>query len=510
MTTTITDKKTAYYTGGNDYYINGGILNINAASGLVGSDGGTSSTATIGSANGEIDINIGSSVLANLSGNQTYSLYLQNTPSKNFLFNFNISGSSTKIEAAYTSSSNTTVLAARVYGGLYNPFSGYGSSITVYIYMPGNPYGYTPDQSYTLGKTTSALLGSTTTATVCYLPGTIIETPQGPVAIEDLSEGSEVYVFENGARHTDTVRWAGHKTVNANTTEEQAIRIKANALSEGVPFKDLLVTPEHCLFLNGRFVPARLLVNNRSIVIDEQKSFEIYHIETNKHSVIMADGALAESYLDTGNRHSFKTDNKVVVGGFDAPKTWENDAAAALEVSREFVEPLHAELAARAETLGFALEKAAPEFTEDAALALVTADGVALPLLRRTAQHAVFQVPSSVDRVYLTSRTVSPRDLIGPFVDDRRELGVMVSDITLFDGASTQKVTSHLTQDDVHGWEHRDEEGRRWTKGCAEITLDKRTTNTMGVLSIEIIAGGPYRANSTNETLDYLAKQAVA
>nr|WP_294914153.1 Hint domain-containing protein [uncultured Neokomagataea sp.] len=500
MTTTVTDKNTVNYTDDSQFVINGGILNINPANFLIAGTNTTTATATVGSANGEVDVNIGSNIFNLLSGNQTYYLNLTNTPTSNFLINFNISGTSSSIQSIYTN--GYTTLTARVYGGIYNVLTGsYTSSVTVSIKIPGNPYGYTANKTNTLG---------TTTASVCYLPGTMIETPTGTVAVEDLSEGNEIYVFENGTRHTDTVRWAGHKTVHADTTEEQAIRIKANALSEGVPFKDLLVTPEHCLFMNDRFVPARLLVNNRSIVIDEQKTFEIYHIETNKHSVIMADGALAESYLDTGNRRSFKTDNKVVVGGFDAPKTWENDAAAALEVSREFVEPLHAELAARAEALGFALEQTASEFTEDAALALVTADGVTLPLLRRTAQHAVFQVPSNVDRVYLTSRTVSPRDLIGPFVDDRRELGVMVNDITLFDGASTQKVTSHQTQEAVHGWEQPEQTGQRWTKGCAEILLGQRKANTTGVLSIEIVAGGPYRADSTNETLDYLAKQAVA
>ncbi|GBR44529.1 Hint domain-containing protein [Neokomagataea thailandica] len=500
MVTTVTDKKTVNYSDDTAFVINGGILNIDPGSFLIGNNGTTTSDATIGSANGEVDVNISSSIFNLLGGNQTYSLNVTNTPSNKFLVNFNISGRSSTIEALYQN--GYTTLAARVYGGTYNPFTNtYSSSVTVLISIPGNPYNYTANQTYTLGATT---------ASVCYLPGTLIDTPKGAVAVESLSEGDEIYVFENGTRHTDTIRWAGHKTINASTTEEHAIRIKANALSEGVPFKDLLVTPEHCLFLNGRFVPARLLVNNRSIVIDEQKSFEIYHIETNKHSVIMADGALAESYLDTGNRHSFKTDNKVVVGGFDTPKTWENDAASALEVRREFVEPLHKELTARAEALGFSLEKNAPELTEDAALALITAEGKTLPLLRRTGQHAVFQVPAGIERVYLTSRTISPRDLIGPYVDDRRALGVMVSNITLFDGASTQKITSHLTQDDMNGWEHRDEESRRWTKGCAEIILNNRTVGANGVLSIEIVSGGPYLASSTNETLDYLTKQAAA
>lgn len=495
-----------YSTSQSSYDINGGILNVNIAS--LGGLGGSGSTTTInpGSSGGEIDFTTGS-LTGTLVSTSSYTFNFSSTPPSNFVLDFKnssiLSATNTYIVVAtYNKSLNKTTITAT--SATKAPLIGtVVGQQTIIVNIPGNPYGYSS------GNTT--LSTGKAYITPCYLPGTLIETPKGRVLVEDLQQGDEVYAYKNDVRSTETIRWVGHSTVHTENLDEKSVRIKAHAIAENVPFKDLLVTPEHCLFFNGAFVPARLLVNGRSIVIDQADTFEIYHVETNEHAVIMADGVLAESYLDTGNRSTFKAKGHVVIGAFnDVAKTWEHDAAAPLTTSRDFIEPIHAELSARAETLGFALENAAPEFTDDAALALVTASGATLPLLRRTGQHAVFQIPAGIDRVYLTSRTVSPRDLIGPFVDDRRELGVMVSDITLFDGPETQKVTSHLTQEDAHGWEHRDEEGRRWTKGCAEINLGQRRSDTLGVLSIEIIAGGPYRVDSTNETLAQLAQHAAA
>ncbi|MDT8872858.1 Hint domain-containing protein [Komagataeibacter rhaeticus] len=84
------------------------------------------------------------------------------------------------------------------------------------------------------------------------------------------------------------------------------VRILKDAIADGVPCRDMLVTPEHSLFLGGGFVPVRMLVNGRSIFYDHAiTAYDYHHIETERHSIIMADGVLTESYLDTGNRHIF-------------------------------------------------------------------------------------------------------------------------------------------------------------------------------------------------------------
>jgi hypothetical protein len=68
-----------------------------------------------------------------------------------------------------------------------------------------------------------------------------------------------------------------------------------------------VVSPDHCLFLDGALVPARLLVDGHRIVAETGVA-EVtwFHIELPRHAVILAEGAAAESWLDCGNRAWFE------------------------------------------------------------------------------------------------------------------------------------------------------------------------------------------------------------
>lgn len=156
--------------------------------------------------------------------------------------------------------------------------------------------------------------------------------PSGTKAVEDLSVGDEIIAYVDGVATPRRVIWAGqaHCTVRPGLPDDQAgypVRILKDAIADGVPFKDMLITAEHCLFFDGKFVPARMLVNGRSIFFDKSiTSYDYYHIETEEHSVIMADGMLTESYLDTGNRRSFSQKGKVLSIGGNRNLTWDDAA----------------------------------------------------------------------------------------------------------------------------------------------------------------------------------------
>ncbi|MDE7541187.1 Hint domain-containing protein [Gluconobacter sphaericus] len=334
----------------------------------------------------------------------------------------------------------------------------------------------------------------------CFLTGSMIKTPGGDAAVETLGVGDEVVTFIDGSPQIRHVTWAGkaHCVVRPHLPLDQAgypIRFRKDALSDGVPLRDLLVTSEHCLLLDGRFVPARMLVNGRSIFYDRSiTSYAYHHIETASHSVIMAEGALTESYLDTGNRRAFRQKGAVVAIPTTRNLTWD-DAAAPLCVSRDFVEPLFRQAEARAVAAGVAQEEPPAELTDEADLHLVTDAGAIIRPARQNGGRAIFMIPASAHAVRIVSRASRPCDVIGAFVDDRRYFGVAVGEIMLFESRKSCIVTSHLGEPDLKGWNALSGEDVRWTTGDALLPLDGRDPNSIAVMAVEIRAAGPYALN---------------
>jgi len=59
------------------------------------------------------------------------------------------------------------------------------------------------------------------------------------------------------------------------------------------------VSPNHGICYNNVFACAKNLVNGSTIYQDKTfKSIDYYHIETEQHCILMADGLCAESFLD--------------------------------------------------------------------------------------------------------------------------------------------------------------------------------------------------------------------
>jgi hypothetical protein len=83
------------------------------------------------------------------------------------------------------------------------------------------------------------------------------------------------------------------------------VRVAAGAFGAGLPARDLVVSPDHALWIGGALVPARALAGRRGIQTEAVSKIRYYHIETAMHDVILADGLPAETYLDIGNRAAF-------------------------------------------------------------------------------------------------------------------------------------------------------------------------------------------------------------
>ena len=157
------------------------------------------------------------------------------------------------------------------------------------------------------GSSPIPLLGGAITETIaCFVRGTLIATPTGDMPVEAIEPGILVSLARGGA---SPVRWIGRRRLRPAASRDpasvQPVAVAPGALGDGVPNRELRLSPEHAVFIGGLLVPVGLLVNGRSIVRLDVDAVEYFHVELDGHDVILAEGAPAESYLDTGNRSIF-------------------------------------------------------------------------------------------------------------------------------------------------------------------------------------------------------------
>ncbi len=155
----------------------------------------------------------------------------------------------------------------------------------------------------------------------CYCHGTRILTPGGEVPVEALAIG-DLVVTAAGA--SEPVRWIGRRSYAgrflAGRTHLLPILFRAGSLGDGLPRRDLLVSPAHAMFLDGVLVPAASLVNGTSIVQDHAcDRVDYVHVELAHHDAILAEGAASETFLDDDSRAMFHNYREFAALYPDAP-----------------------------------------------------------------------------------------------------------------------------------------------------------------------------------------------
>ena len=141
----------------------------------------------------------------------------------------------------------------------------------------------------------------------CYCRGTLVRTARGEVPVEELRIGDRLQTHGGPFR---ALRWIGTRSYAGRFAAANPavwpVLIRAGALGEGVPHRDLRVSPLHAMFLRGVLVPAAALVNGVSVVrLPSPARVDYFHLELETHDVILAEGAWSESFVDDNSRGMF-------------------------------------------------------------------------------------------------------------------------------------------------------------------------------------------------------------
>ena len=300
------------------------------------------------------------------------------------------------------------------------------------------------------------------TEVACFAAGTRILTDRGAIPVEHLREGDQVASAFGG---TVPVVWLGHRRVDCRRhprpRDVWPVRVHAGAFGPDLPSRDLLLSPDHAVYVDDVLIPVRYLLNDATIAQTPVDEVTYWHVELAQHDVILAEGLPAESYLDTGNRGAFANAGGAVTMAPDfALRVWQAEACAPLVTEGPALAAARRRLLARAEALGHVS-------TGDAALHVLAAGRPVHPLTGGT--HPRFRLPPGAATLHFVSRSGIPA-LMTPDTDDHRRLGIAIARITL-NGTPIHLADPRL-QAGWHGMETDADGGTlRWTDGDAVLTI---------------------------------------
>ena len=187
--------------------------------------------------------------------------------------------------------------------------SDWGWSRTNVLYNPGDARSGTVE----LLDTNGALLGTMQFSNIdmvvpCFAAGTLISTRRGEVAVEDLRAGDEVLTRDGGFR---PLLWVGRRDLGLADLLARPqlcpVRIAAGALGHGLPERDLTISPQHRMLIEGPraevlfgepevLVAATHLVGQPGAERMAAMAVSYVHLLFDRHEIVRAEGAWSESF----------------------------------------------------------------------------------------------------------------------------------------------------------------------------------------------------------------------
>ena len=252
-------------------------------------------------------------VVGQYDGTPPAGFYDAGLPDNNSNAGFLEDGESTKFDTLYLVDTNTGEYVALAYGdpaqtqALPPGFPGTTSLGTETINSDApNGAPIHRDANGDLVEGTTPDPG--TAGPVCFARGTLISTDTGEQRVEDISIGDWVATLDNGWQQ---VRWVGWQSLTSDTMtllpQFRPIRIRAGALGCGLPSADLVVSPQHRMLVRSLIasrmfgtaevlVPAVRLLDLPGVErVEGAAAVDYFHILLDRHEVLVANGAAAES-----------------------------------------------------------------------------------------------------------------------------------------------------------------------------------------------------------------------
>jgi hypothetical protein len=250
--------------------------------------------------------------------------------------------------------SGPSAFAAAGFGAFTGVAAGQADTGLSLVFTPG-PAGPSTEtvtlDATSVGGAALAPVTLTVTADVmpCFHAGTRIATPDGAVAVETLRVGDLVSTASGGAR---PIVWVGSRRVDCTRHPRpelvHPVRIAAGAFGPRLPKRDLILSPDHAVFAEGVLIPVKRLVNGASVAVEPRASVEYFHVELDRHDVVLAEGLPTESYLDAGDRDRFSGGACVALHPDFSSRVWEADGCAPLRIVGAEVDRVRDALARRA------------------------------------------------------------------------------------------------------------------------------------------------------------------
>ncbi|HQT83659.1 MAG: hypothetical protein B7Z58_10485 [Acidiphilium sp. 37-64-53] len=322
--------------------------------------------------------------------------------------------------------------------------------------------------------------------TVCFLEGTRLLGLYGDIAVEDMEPGDRL-ITDSGAMRP--VKWVGRRTIDATRHPRPEtvwpIRIEAGAIDHGLPDRTLYLSPDHALFIDGCLIPAKILINGRSIVQEPRDRISYFHVELETHDILLAESLPVESYLETGNRNFFENSGAaMVLHPHMAQAQRRAEGCAPFLESGDVVTRIRDRLLDRLSKL---------RQTQDYRLGAVTDQG-ALPVTMVDSRTYRIDLIQPGANVVLISSAMVPAEHDAAS-RDRRRLGLDIASLEVETAGGSR--TIKLDEPNLRSGWHNDEDTHRWTNG--EALIPSSLLEGGQALVIRLNAVVPYAADPAAE-----------